>query len=59
MPRALLLVVLLALISCACTTKPSAIPAAVLCPKTPVPPELTTLADPPPPLAPDYFQTDP
>jgi len=53
MPRLALLLVLLALISCACTTKPS-VSVPVECQRPPVPAELRQITPPPPPLTPGY-----
>lgn len=53
MRRLALMLVLLALISCACTPRPSGtVPAE--CRRPPVPAELRQVAPPPPPLTPGY-----
>jgi len=53
MPRLALMLVLLALLSCACTTMPSDL-VPVECQRPPVPAELRQIAPPPAPLTPGY-----
>lgn len=53
MPRLALMLVLLALISCACTTRPS-VSVPVECQRPPVPAELRQIAPPPAKLTPGY-----
>ena len=53
MPRLALLLVLLALLSCACTTRPL-VSVAPECPKPPIPASLRQRTPPPAPLKPGY-----